>query len=254
MANEHKWYYEKQGELIGPIDAASMSEMISSGQLTGETPVWRDGLIGRQPIAGVPELAGYLPDPSAPTSQAGVQPVAATHVRSSAPTSGLAVASLVLGIISLALFCLVPISLPCGIIGLILGLSANKGPSKQPLATAGIVTSIIGSLISVLLVVGSMQQDNQPDRNEELNKVIEELKKVIEEFEEKMEAIGEGIEEGEGEGEAGKDDDLEEAVEELRKRLEKVFGEGVEEAREDGDGEGEDPEAPFDVEPESPWA
>jgi hypothetical protein len=228
MANEHKWYYENQGELIGPIEAASMIEMISSGQLTGETPVWRDGLIGRQPIAGVPELAGYLPDPSAPGSHEGVQPVAATHVRSSAPASGLAVASLVLGIISLALFCLVPISLPCGIIGLILGLSAKKGPSKQPLATAGIVTSIIGSLITVLLVVGAVQQDNKPDRNG-FNDFLNE----------KNEADN-----------AAKNEDLEKAFKELEERLKKALGEGVEEAKEDGDGEGEEPENPFDVEPE----
>ena len=165
MANEHNWYYEKQGELIGPVDAATMREMINSGGLTGATPVWRDGLIGRQPIAQVPELAGYLPEPSAPAVQAGVQPVAVPQVHGGAPTNGLAVASLVLGIISLALFCLIPISLPCGVIGLILGLSANKGPSKQPLATAGIVTSIVGILISALLVVGAMQDDNRPDRN-----------------------------------------------------------------------------------------
>jgi len=228
MANEHNWYYEKQRELIGPIDAATMRDMISSGGLTGATPVWRDGLIGRQPIATIPELAGYLPDPSAPASQAAVQPVAATHVRSSAPTSGLAVASLVLGIISLALFCLIPISLPCGIIGLILGLSANKGPSKQPLATAGIVTSIVGGLISVLLVVGAVQQDNQPNQD-----------RFDDFFNQNNEA-----------DKADKNEDLEKAFEELEERLKEAFREGVEEAKEDGDGEGEDPENPFDVEPE----
>ena len=227
MANEHNWYYEEQGELIGPIDAATMRDMISSGGLTGATPVWRDGLIGRQPIATIPELAGYLPDSSAPVSQAGVQPVAATHVRSSAPTSGLAVASLVLGIISLALFCLVPISLPCGIIGLILGLSANKGPSKQPLATAGIVTSIVGGLISVLLVVGAVQQDNQPNQD-----------RFDDFFNQK--------------NEADKDEEMKKMFEELKNEVEKAFGDAKEKAEGEGeeDGEGEDPENPFDVEPE----
>ncbi|MAZ94600.1 MAG: hypothetical protein CMJ73_00980 [Planctomycetaceae bacterium] len=231
MANEHNWYYEKQGELIGPIDAATMRDMINSGGLTGATPVWRDGLIGRQPIAHVPELAGYLPDPSAPASQAAVQPVAVTQVHSGAPTSGLAVASLVLGIISLALFCLIPISLPCGIIGLILGLSGAKGPSKQPLATAGIVTSIIGILISVLLVVGAMQDGNQPGQN-----------RFDEIFNER--------------NEAEKDEDFEEALEELKKGLEKAFGEAEAEGEDPGEGEGEgggdgrDPDNPFDVEPE----
>ncbi len=231
MANEHNWYYENQGELIGPIDAATMREMINSGSLTGATPVWRDGLIGRQPIAHVPELAGYLPELSAPTSQAGVQPVAVTQVHSGAPTSGLAVASLVLGIISLALFCLIPISLPCGIIGLILGLSATKGPSKQPLATAGIVTSIIGSLISVLLVVGAMQDGNQPGQNR-FDEIFNERNK------------------------AEDDEELQEALEELEARLKEAFGEGGEEVKEDAagegeaDGEGRDPDNPFDVEPE----
>ncbi len=225
MANEHNWYYENQGELIGPIDAATMRDMIISGGLSGATPVWRDGLIGRQPIAQVPELAGYLPDPSAPASQAGVQPVAVTYAHSGAPTSGLAVASLVLGIISLALFCLIPISLPCGIIGLILGLSGAKGSSKQPLATAGIVTSIIGILVSVLLVVGAMQDGNQPGQN-----------RFDEIFNER--------------NEADKDEDFEEALEELKKGLEKAFEEAEAGGEGAGEGEGRDPDNPFDVEPE----
>ena len=65
MVDEHKWYYEKQGELIGPIGTETMCNMISSGELTAATHVWRDGLIGRQPIATIPELADYLPDPAA---------------------------------------------------------------------------------------------------------------------------------------------------------------------------------------------
>lgn len=65
---------------------------------------------------------------------------------------GMGIASLVLGIISLVLSCIWYISIPCAVVGIILGVLQNK-KNKIGLATGGIVCSIIGIVLCVLLIV-----------------------------------------------------------------------------------------------------
>ena len=75
-----------------------------------------------------------------------------------APTqggSGMAIASLVLSIVSLALFCLWFVSIPCAIVAIVLGIIARGKASRgeaggKGMATAGMVIGII--TIAVVLV------------------------------------------------------------------------------------------------------
>lgn len=65
---------------------------------------------------------------------------------------GLAIASLVLGIVSVVFMCLWYIGIPCAILGLVFGILSNKA-KKNGMATAGIVLSIIGFLLVALLLI-----------------------------------------------------------------------------------------------------
>ena len=65
---------------------------------------------------------------------------------------GFAIASMVLGIIALVLFCIVYISIPCAILALIFGILSVKS-SKRGMAIAGITTGAIGFILTVLLYV-----------------------------------------------------------------------------------------------------
>ncbi len=66
---------------------------------------------------------------------------------------GFAVASLVLGIISIVFGCCFwYVGIICAVIGLVLGIMANK-ESKSGLATAGIVLSIIALALGVLWII-----------------------------------------------------------------------------------------------------
>lgn len=70
------------------------------------------------------------------------------------PGKGLAIASMVLGIVSLVL-CVIFMYLPalvCGIVGLILGIMAKK-KAKSKMATAGFVCSLIGLIVSAVVWV-----------------------------------------------------------------------------------------------------
>lgn len=63
---------------------------------------------------------------------------------------GLAIASMVLGIISLALFCVWYISIPCSILALIFGIISVKS-SKKGMAIAGISTGATSFILTILL-------------------------------------------------------------------------------------------------------
>ena len=69
-------------------------------------------------------------------------------------SSGLAIASMVLGIVSLVLFCIPYVCFPAGIVGIILGgvsLGTKKG--GRGMAIAGLVCSLIAMAVYIILVL-----------------------------------------------------------------------------------------------------
>ncbi len=63
---------------------------------------------------------------------------------------GLAIASMVLGIVALVLFCVWYISIPCAILALVFGIISLKS-SKRGMAIAGISTGSVGFVLMILL-------------------------------------------------------------------------------------------------------
>jgi hypothetical protein len=80
-------------------------------------------------------------------------------VPGAAKPAGLAIASMVLGIVSLVLFCVWYISIPCAIVAVVLGFVA-RGKFKRGegggggMAMAGLICGIIGLSLAVLLIAG----------------------------------------------------------------------------------------------------
>ncbi len=72
---------------------------------------------------------------------------AAHPVLQAEPGSGMAVASLVLGIISVITFFLWPVGLPVSIIGIVLGALGRRSVSRRTMATTGLVLSIVGLVL-----------------------------------------------------------------------------------------------------------
>lgn len=141
----------------GPVTLDVLRQWITDRRVNGQTMIQAEGTPGWRPAAEFPEFADALkaqasappPTPSAP-SPAGpaAAPVYTPAPMSSAKTSGMAIAALVLGILS-------PFS--CGITaipGLILGIIAlvNIGNSKGQLSGKGLaITGICLSGIFVLI-------------------------------------------------------------------------------------------------------
>ncbi len=85
------------------------------------------------------------------------QPVQAPSV----PGKGLGIAGMVLGIVSLALWCFIYLAIPCAIIGLILSAIGMKKAKdvgmKNGMAVAGIVCSAIAlGILVIIWIIGMM--------------------------------------------------------------------------------------------------
>ena len=69
----------------------------------------------------------------------------------------MAVASLVLGIVSIVFATIIPglqmVGTITGVVGIILGALARKVPEQKKMATGGLVCSIIGLILSVIFLV-----------------------------------------------------------------------------------------------------
>lgn len=77
-----------------------------------------------------------------------------TEVINNEKTSGLSIAAMVLGIVSIVIWCAWFISIPCSILALIFGILGVKKPGKG-MAITGIVTGSIVLAIWVLVFLGA---------------------------------------------------------------------------------------------------
>ena len=84
-------------------------------------------------------------------------PQSPTPPVSSPQGNGLAIAGMVLGIVSLATFCAWYLSIPCAIVGLILsvvGLKKSQIVGKgHGMALAGVITSVIAIGLAILVII-----------------------------------------------------------------------------------------------------
>ncbi|MGI9456034.1 MAG: DUF4190 domain-containing protein [Aeoliella sp.] len=108
-------------------------------------------------------------------------------MESAEKSAGLAIASMVLGIVSLVLFCLWYVSVPCAIIAVVLGLVA-RGKVKDGtgggggMAMAGIVCGAIAILLVLLLFAGLLAFLNfaGPEMMEDFQEQMKEMEREME--------------------------------------------------------------------------
>jgi hypothetical protein len=146
--NATQWWYGSQGQQMGPVSEGEMRSMVAAGQLGPDTMVWREGMTGWQPLPACLELSTANPWM---TGYVGVAPTGTT--------SGLAIASLVCGIVSLmAVFCYISgvAAIPaviCGHLALRRIRNAQVPIGGRGLAIAGLITGYLG-LLGQLAMIG----------------------------------------------------------------------------------------------------
>jgi hypothetical protein len=152
------WYYSKDGTQHGPVTQDDLQTKIRSGEVARDALVWRDGMSDWTAAHGVNELADATRE-IAPGGSVYAAPGAQVSTSypalpSTKPTSGLAIASLVCGIVGLISCMFIP-----GIPAVICGHMAMKrtdpvtgNQNGRGMAVAGLVTGYIGLVLGIVII------------------------------------------------------------------------------------------------------
>ncbi|NJK90534.1 MAG: DUF4190 domain-containing protein [Blastochloris sp.] len=153
-----RWFYARNSERIGPVDASVLRELFAAGQIRPDDLVWEEGMKDWVKAGdALPSLNQPPPEiPVATPNQAWPDPQVHPYP-AQARDSSLAIVSLVSGIISLVtfIFC-------CGILGLVPIVTGHlalreirdqPGLSGKGMAQAGLIMGYISLSITVLIIL-----------------------------------------------------------------------------------------------------
>ncbi len=198
----NEWFYSKGGAQEGPFEEAEMRTRITSGQVGVSDLLWREGMAEWLPLAQVSEFssASASSDSTSPYVTPETNPASAPQAAAYAPippTSGLAIASLVCGILAILSSC-VYVGILFGIPAVITGhmaMKSFKNPQEprngKGMAIAGLVCGYLGSLITLgVILFGFLFYKNNKGMIED---AIEEAQRQQQEQIEEMEKAGEKI-------------------------------------------------------------
>jgi len=148
-----KWHCTISDKKYGPVSSEQLRQWVAEGRLRPEDYVWCEGMTDWAPYNTIAEL-NYAAVQQPTYVQAPVQ-----------QGNGMAVAGMVLGIISIVTVCLWPISVICAIVGLCLSAAgksrSNTTNTGSGMAVTGIVLSCIAlALVVLLFIVGIGMMSN----------------------------------------------------------------------------------------------
>ena len=162
-----QWYYSKNSNQHGPVSLDEIRFKLASGEICGTDMVWNEGMQNWSPIASVGELAtvsqniqmGMPPGGASPYSPPGVP---GGMYYQAPPTSGLAITSMVCGILGLVTCLMLP-GIPAVICGH-MALNRIADPSMRLGGRGMAIAGLIMGYLSLLFIVGffmMIQQNNQ---------------------------------------------------------------------------------------------
>ena len=175
------WFYEEKGQQRGPVSEDELRRLISSGPLSSKNLVWKDGLGDWVPANTLPEFgaeqtaAPNTPSPSSPPSSSSTQNVPPGHYQpavaaydSGTSVSGMAIASLVSGVLGLS--CCLPFIGPA--LAIIFGhlalggIKASKGRLLgSGMAIAGLILGylnlVMHLVVTFLMFLGAAEESGR---------------------------------------------------------------------------------------------
>ena len=157
-----QWYYSNNTTQLGPVSDAELRTKLVSGEVSASEMVWREGMVDWRPVSSVAELRSALltvPMPSRPVSSAVedspyVPPAVPGGMPAYVPTSGLAIASLICGLLGLITCMFLP-----GIPAVICGHMALKQLADPAVRMSGRGMALVGLItgyLSVVMLVGTV--------------------------------------------------------------------------------------------------
>ena len=156
------------GAVYGPVSAEQLRRWIQEGRANAETQVLVEGSNDWKPLRFTPEFAAAFATTLAPQDRY-PQPLTSPGTRPE--TNALAMASLILGILSCTLGICCCYGLPFNLLGLIFAILALMQIQQHPgrykgkgLAMTGLVLSVLSLLLALLLflVFGTLSVWSEP--------------------------------------------------------------------------------------------
>jgi hypothetical protein len=164
------YHITRNGVQQGQYTLDQIKSMLASGSLSGNDLAWQDGMAEWQPLSSLPGVGSFGGPPAMPGGPMAPQVGAYAPPQSNlggqggypgpASSSGMAVASLVLGILCLILFFTHVLALIIGLLAVIFG-HVSRGAIRRSagrlsgsgMALAGLITGYAGMLLAVIILV-----------------------------------------------------------------------------------------------------
>jgi hypothetical protein len=181
------WYYSKRGAQQGPVGLGELQRLLADGDIAAGDLVWHEGMADWTAAGEVAELR------AAGADELGGGPAAAMPVESASPFSvaspalgsqrlkGMAIGSMICGIVGL-LTCL---GIPLGLVAVVLGHIARSNARKNPgvfggegMALAGLLTGYLSILLSLVIIVALMSVKPEEWRAEIMRQQQEQRKQM----------------------------------------------------------------------------
>lgn len=180
------WYYASNGTQKGPLPTEDLKSRLAMGEVSPTDLAWREGMSDWMPISSIPELkveeappkpvhptmppGGFpsttpQPEPYQAPAAAAPAPVPAPMggAPSLPPSQGMAIASLVCGILALLGCCFWPVGGPLALVAIVLGHIAISKVKRQPdrfggkgMATGGLITGYLGLIGAIVVAAAQM--------------------------------------------------------------------------------------------------
>jgi len=179
------YYVSRNGVQQGPHSLEQINSLLAAGQLAVSDLAWQEGMANWEPLSRIPGLStagGPPPMPGAYSPpMANVSPQMGM-AQGPPRSSGMAIASMVLGILALLFFFTHIFALILGLLAVIFGhisrgtIVRSRGQvSGGGMAMAGLVTGYIGIVLAVILLIfAAFVVKEVFNEGSELNKVFKE--------------------------------------------------------------------------------
>jgi hypothetical protein len=199
------YYVSRNGVQQGPHSIEQINTLLAAGQLSGNDLAWQEGMANWESLSRIPgvhALGGPPPMPGGPPATLGAylppQSYIGGHMgQPQAPprSSGMAIASLVMGILTLIFFLAHVFAIILGLLAVIFGhiargtINRSRGEiTGGGMAMAGLVTGYIGMVLAaiwLILIVIFAKELSDPDSElrREIRKNHPELERIIEQSE-----------------------------------------------------------------------
>ncbi len=196
-----QWFYAKDGQQLGPVDEATFGSKVLTGEIGQDDLVWYEGMGDWKPLrdSGFVGQQGVTPvggSPYSPPVQSATMSAQPDYGPQTGSTNGLAIASLVCGILAVVLFCLfagIYLGIPAVICGHLALKKLRQTDNRQTgggMAIAGLICGYLSMVyvlyVAIMFAIGwdGIKKEFNSSWEEAMEEAQDEVRREMQESEE----------------------------------------------------------------------